>query len=165
MTLCWSQNQNNRPTFKMCVQEIETLLENEDEMSEISGGYISNGCQYLHSASQGPRFSSANSSNSASSAISHYHSATTAPLSSASRRTIRTNSSGLGSATPNYLRIIHDTDNESLNSRTHLGYEMPRSNQSSMCGCDNHPNSGLGYQNLHTNHVISCDNPTFSALH
>ena len=156
MTSCWNQNPDDRPTFKMCVQEIESLLDSEEAMSEISGGYIRYGCHYLNGTSPRPT-SSTNSSQSGSVTNSHYHSATTVPLSQVSRRTILTNSSGLGSTTPNYLQLLHDNDIESDNSRTPLGYEVPRSNQSSKCGCDSSSSSGFGYQNLHTNHIFTCD--------
>ena len=120
MTSCWNQNPDDRPTFKMCVQEIESLLDSEEAMSEISGGYIRYGCHYLNGTSPRPT-SSTNSSQSGSVTNSHYHSATTVPLSQVSRRTILTNSSGLGSTTPNYLQLLHDNDIESDNSRTPLG--------------------------------------------
>ena len=152
MTSCWSQDPDHRPTFKMCVQEIESLLDSEEAMSEISGGYIRYGCHYLNNPTTHPTSGSINSSQSG-----HYHSATTVPLSQISRRTILTSSSGVGSTNPNYLKLIHDNDLDSDNSRTPLGYEVPRSNQSSKCGCNSSSSSGFGYQNLHTNHVFSCD--------
>ena len=131
MTSCWSHDPDHRPTFKMCVQEIESLLESEEAMSEISGGYIRYGCHYLNRPSTHPASISTNSSQSGSLANSHYHSATTVPLSQISRRTILTSSSGVGSTNPNYLQLIHDNDMDSDNSRTPLGYEVPRSNMSS----------------------------------
>lgn len=126
-------------------------------MSEISGGYIRYGCHYLNGPPTHPASISTNSSQSGSLTNSHYHSATTVPLSQISRRTILTNSSGVGSTGPNYLQLIHDTDIESDNSRTPLGYEVPRSNQSSKCGCHSSSSSGFGYQNLQTNHIFTCD--------
>ena len=40
MSSCWSQFPEDRPSFKMCVQEIECLLENGDGDSQMTDGYI-----------------------------------------------------------------------------------------------------------------------------
>merc|ERR1711936_232734 len=81
-------------------------------------------------------------------ASSHYHSATTMPVSQVSaisRRSHATTSSGLGSATPNYLQLVGEE------------YVVPRPelNIGSRCGCDSGGESsdtggGGGYQNLRT---------------
>lgn len=127
MTSCWSSSASERPTFKMCVQEIESLLESEESLSEISG-YIRYG--YEHQTASAPlhpvsRHSGSNSqtSRSGSEPSSHYNSDTTVPLHSQSsavsrlsQRTRRTTSSGLGStvaATPNYLMLLHGSDRHS----------------------------------------------------
>ena len=115
------------------------------------------GCHYLNGPSPHPQSISTNSSQSGSLTNSHYHSATTVPLSQVSRRTILTNSSGVGSTTPNYLQLLHENDIDSDNSRIPLGYEVQRSDKSSKCGCNSTLSSGFGYQNLHTNHVYTCD--------
>ena len=66
MISCWSQLPDNRPTFKRCVKDIESLKEDSETESELSDGYI----KY-----EGPGQSSVTS-------VSHYHSATTASVAS-----------------------------------------------------------------------------------
>ena len=39
MSSCWSSSPEDRPSFKMCVQEIECLLEGGESVSFISRGY------------------------------------------------------------------------------------------------------------------------------
>ena len=43
MTSCWCQFPDDRPSFKMCVQEIECLLEIHDNASNMSDDYIKYG--------------------------------------------------------------------------------------------------------------------------
>ena len=46
MSSCWSSSPEDRPSFKMCVQEIECLLEGGESVSFISRGYIKYQGQY-----------------------------------------------------------------------------------------------------------------------
>ena len=149
MNSCWSQEPDHRPTFKMCVQEIEALLDAEAGLSEISGYTIRRGHEFPGTPSLQPL-----SSASSEPASSHYHSATTMPVSQVSaisRRSHATTSSGLGSATPNYLQLVGEE------------YVVPRPelNIGSRCGCDSGGESsdaggGGGYQNLRTQHLQQC---------
>ena len=147
MNSCWSQDPDHRPTFKMCVQEIEALLDAEAGLSEISGYTIRRGHEFPGTPSLQPL------SSTSSAASSHYHSATTMPVSQVSaisRRSHATTSSGLGSATPNYLQLVGE---EYVVPRPELGI-------GSRCGCDSGGESsdagGGGYQNLRTQHLQQC---------
>jgi hypothetical protein len=146
-TSCWSQDPDQRPTFKMCVQEIEGLLDAEAVLSEISGYTIRRGHEFPGTPSLQPL-----SSSSLSAASSPYHSATTMPVSQVSaisRRSQATTSSDLGSATPNYLKLVGEE------------YVVPRpeGTAGSRCGCDSGASSeaGGGYQNLRTEHSSQCN--------
>ena len=46
MLECWHLAPDHRPTFKMCVQEIESLLDAEAGLSEISGYTIRRGHEF-----------------------------------------------------------------------------------------------------------------------
>merc|ERR1712096_67636 len=64
---------DHRPTFKMCVQEIEALLDAEAGLSEISGYTIRRGHEFPGTPSLQPL------SSTSSAASSHYHSARRCP--------------------------------------------------------------------------------------
>ena len=147
MNSCWSQDPDHRPTFKMCVQEIEALLDAEAGLSEISGYTIRRGHEFPGTPSIQPLSHSGSSASST-----HYHSATTMPVSqvsAVSRRSAATTSSGLGS--PNYLQLVGEE------------YVVPRpeAESGSRCGCDSGSSSVAGgYQNLMTQHGSLCDSVT-----
>ena len=142
MTSCWSQDPDHRPTFKMCVQEIESLLDAEAELSEISGYTLRRGHEFPGTPSLQPELSSTSTSSVASS---HYHSATTMPVSQVWSQA--TTSSVLGSTTPPYLQLVGEE------------YVVPRPEQEpggSGCGCTSGGEGTGGYQNLRTEHGDRC---------
>ena len=109
MISCWSQLPDNRPTFKRCVKDIESLKEDSETESELSDGYI----KY-----EGPGQSSVTS-------VSHYHSATTASVASPDPAYLE------------LVRRSGDSVN-SNNSNNSTEYETPRhshNTNSSDCSC------------------------------
>ncbi len=40
MSCCWSGPPSERPSFKMCVQEIDSLLDLDSSLSDLSAAYV-----------------------------------------------------------------------------------------------------------------------------
>ena len=149
MSSCWNQLPDDRPSFKMCVQEIECLLERgEGRVSEISDEYIqydgnetdTNSDHNAQHCVSGPVHYSRGQGGCSTVSNSHYHSATTASVSSPASNSL----------SPPYLELINSGEKVTLGRGE---YETPRhqhvTNSNSQCSCvsgasqkgDNHQSS------------------------
>jgi len=132
MESCWCYQPNDRPTFKMCAQEIGCLLEQDNSLSSLSTAYLT----YMHQPGSGSACSQQ-----------HFHSATTVPASQASRAWTNTASSSVGGQyNPTYLQLLHEE------------YEVPRRNLE-RCSCSLEPQSLSEYGNVRISHSPDCMSP------